>query len=395
MKDIVKFGKYKDKPIAALAQDKEYVEWLLATPWFKQQHGDLYNIVINNFQTPQDTPEHNKIQIKFLEESYIFKFAFVAIGEKLFSFGSSQQDEDWLRILKDLVELYATKYESELENINRSILYDTKCIKNHPGTPAAKMATENLALDENKLKSMESKNCSIQRNIKELIGNFDQQQIKLLSISDLNFESKKSATDVSFKINYGCLACEPLWAIEDKLNKKFYSFQKTFIFTIEIKPQVFDDYPSILRQMKHNNSKYLFISEYNGVGATLEQFKSYFETQGIKVIFESDVDSCELPIFDEYYNFSFFDKLNKILNFETDIKPVNWSIKYEGRKWSEVEVIERNKILPAKISISDGMLMDNESDRINLLNMLFENVGVEKSLDLMEEKLIKKYAKNI
>ena len=34
---IVLFGKYKDQPIEALAQDRPYVEWLCARPWFREK----------------------------------------------------------------------------------------------------------------------------------------------------------------------------------------------------------------------------------------------------------------------------------------------------------------------------------------------------------------------
>ena len=38
------------------------------------------------------------------------------------------------------------------------------------------------------------------------------------------------------------------------------------------------------------------------------------------------------------------------------------------------------------------MLLKTESERIQLLNMLLENIGLEKSLNLVSEDLIKKYA---
>jgi hypothetical protein len=62
-------------------------------------------------------------------------------------------------------------------------------------------------------------------------------------------------------------------------------------YLIEIKPVVSDDFPAVLRQMKLSKAKILFISKYTGIGATKEEFVNYFKTQGIRVVFQSDVDN--------------------------------------------------------------------------------------------------------
>jgi len=74
--EIVPFGKYKGHPIEVLAQDKEYLDWLLAQEWFRSGYQSIYAIVINSFQTPSETPEHNILQAKFLDADYRFKVAY-------------------------------------------------------------------------------------------------------------------------------------------------------------------------------------------------------------------------------------------------------------------------------------------------------------------------------
>jgi hypothetical protein len=61
---------------------------------------------------------------------------------------------------------------------------------------------------------------------------------------------------------------------------------------VEIKPVVGDDYPAVLRQMKRNGSKYLLVREYNGVGATRQQFVDTFKTADIKVVFLDEVNAA-------------------------------------------------------------------------------------------------------
>lgn len=72
MVNIVPFGKYKDRPIEDLLSDVSYVDWLKSQPWFEQKWENIYNIVFNQINTEHsETPEHNLIQSKFLNEDFV------------------------------------------------------------------------------------------------------------------------------------------------------------------------------------------------------------------------------------------------------------------------------------------------------------------------------------
>jgi uncharacterized protein (DUF3820 family) len=76
---IVPFGKYRGQPIEVLRADQQYVDWLMAQDWFRERNPSLYQIIINNFQEPSETPEHNTLQVRFLDEK--FRLAFLtALG---------------------------------------------------------------------------------------------------------------------------------------------------------------------------------------------------------------------------------------------------------------------------------------------------------------------------
>ena len=47
-------------------------------------------------------------------------------------------------------------------------------------------------------------------------------------------------------------------------------------FRIELKPQMGDDFPSVLRQMKRNGADTLVVGVFNAAGATLDQVRSMF-----------------------------------------------------------------------------------------------------------------------
>ena len=74
---IVPFGKYKDRPVTDLLNDPEYLNWCKKQSWF-EKYTIIYNICVN--QTIQTnninacTPEHNKLQNKFLDKKFQLDF---------------------------------------------------------------------------------------------------------------------------------------------------------------------------------------------------------------------------------------------------------------------------------------------------------------------------------
>lgn len=186
--EMVPFGKHKGKPVDALLDDRPYLDWLLAQPWFKEKFGNVYNIVINNGTEPTETPEHNAMQIRFMAEEFRLKFTH-AIG--------------------------------------------------------------------------------------------------LVSV--------KNTTELAFEV--------------DGIDAQFWTTGSRFI-CVEVKPTIGDDYPATLRQIKRYKEirgatkEYfradfcLLLRTYTGIGATESQFREFFKSQGITVVFEHEVDAVVLPAFD-------------------------------------------------------------------------------------------------
>ena len=70
---LIPFGKYKGQPLEILAQDAQYLEWVRNQSWFVEKYPQINTLIINNFQEPSETPEHNKIQGMFLDEDFCLK----------------------------------------------------------------------------------------------------------------------------------------------------------------------------------------------------------------------------------------------------------------------------------------------------------------------------------
>ena len=72
---LVPFGKYKGQPMEVMQMDTRYCEWLATQDWFREQYGNVYNqVIINNSTEPSETPEHNRLQVKFLDQTFVENF---------------------------------------------------------------------------------------------------------------------------------------------------------------------------------------------------------------------------------------------------------------------------------------------------------------------------------
>jgi hypothetical protein len=227
---IVPFGKYKGQPVEILASDPQYVEWLLSQSSIKIKYPDIINVIINNFQVPSETPEHNALQVKFLNESYRIKFA------------------------------------AYVSNISKQHFDRTGLsIKN------------TIEKQEKTIKKRE-----------EIFRSGG------IGLTTGEFEFEKNGLDVEFYVGVDIInrdselskALSKCW--EDK---RVRHNTDGWFYSIEIKPVVSDDFPAVLRQMKVSKAKILFVSKYTGIGATKEEFIQYFKTQDITVVFESDIEN--------------------------------------------------------------------------------------------------------
>jgi hypothetical protein len=185
---ILEFGKYKGQPVEVLEHDEQYKEWVLNQPWFKDRYPKVYNVIINNFCEPSSTPEHNKMQARFLDEDFRVAFCHV-------------------------INIYAyCGYFSYQIN-----------------------------------------------------GYGDIYTIDLLE------DFGRISPRVKFEDN----------GVDVKLDGRI---------KVEIKPIVADDYPQVLRQIKRSGCKYLLVGQYLGIGVNQKTFVKFFRNEGIKIIFEHEVD---------------------------------------------------------------------------------------------------------
>lgn len=277
---IVPFGKYRGKPIEAMLQDPSYCEWFMSQPEMRQKYQNVYQVIINNFGEPSETPESNEMQAKFLSADFRQKFA-LAINSNFNNFAN----EDGMM---SAVNFAASDIHQLIVEMD---------IKNSQGE--LNNSWQWVARGENESGT-------------ELYDAV----INLIETESTAPEFETEGTDVAFSIT-GCgfgyyRICQRLagdkWVENNTWNRKadYYDrhlskaekqciWQSRFSLRIEIKPEVGDDYPAILRQMRRSKSNVLFTRDYTGIGVDEATFVEYFSTQGIKVIFERDVINQAIP----------------------------------------------------------------------------------------------------
>ncbi len=255
MPTTVPFGKYKGKPIEVLANDPEYVKWILSQQNIKSRYPEIISIVINNFQTPSETPEHNAIQVKFIDPVYRLKFAnFVSKFPK-------KDFEETLLSIKEAVNKYLEKTYSISINLSYVVFEQSQ--------------------DDGELEVLEKRN----ELAKQLLENAGGVKLKT---TEVIFES--NGLDVLFSVSIDVInENSRVVKLYQECEIDYKTYQRRYL--IEIKPVVSDDFPAVLRQMKLSGAKILFLSKYTGIGAKQEEFVKYFETQGINVVFESDIEN--------------------------------------------------------------------------------------------------------
>jgi hypothetical protein len=61
------------------------------------------------------------------------------------------------------------------------------------------------------------------------------------------------------------------------------------------------------------------------------------------------------------------------------MKPIEWDIRREGRRWSHEDFDQRIYQAPEKIEFVNG-IFSSERERLNVLGMLLENLGIDRAI---------------
>jgi len=238
--NVVPFGKYKGRLIEELlTDDPAYLQWLVAQDWFRSKFVTLHQIIINRGAEPEETHEHNALQVLFLDKEFCRRFL-----RHLYP--------DW------------EKLSSKTENT----------------FGASALTSSRHRYPANALRGCMASNTSS-------IGT------KLATASDMSLPSvarrPNSLSCSTHKRSLGADVLLTARATAVAKNSRVWAIDYLDTTTIEIKPTVSDDYPAVLRQMRRARTRVLFLEQYTGKGASREQFIQTFKTARIEVVFRDEV----------------------------------------------------------------------------------------------------------
>jgi hypothetical protein len=303
--DIVPFGKYRGQPIEVLRSDPGYVQWLLGQDWVRDRFAAIHTLIVNNFGAPAETPEHNALQAKFLDDGFCINVLAALEWEPAINYvpwaqqaqnkiGAAEQQLAKLR--ETLAE--AEDFEEPAEDDDCGWL-----------TPTLEEAFPEFAQGydpqgHTSADTLEDVQANIASAIDDCLSDIDHLAEELSeSRGWLGHEFEVRGWDVH------------LWAqrdpddeiydwTPDRTRRIIAAWAAGIEVWAELKPALGDDYPAILRQMKANDvkpisellrragvtaspldgEKVLIFDRFTASGASLDQVKAIFAASGFTVL---------------------------------------------------------------------------------------------------------------
>jgi uncharacterized protein (DUF3820 family) len=294
--NVVPFGKYKGRSIEELlVEDPGYLQWLAGQDWFRAKFTILHQVIINRGAEPEETPEHNALQVKFLDDDFCLRFlACIAPKYRDLAFATlrSAHQHD-VKLIGNAI----TSEQKSLEETKARVIRDEADLAN--SSPQAVPDRRYWLGGTKKKRDLHIARIDyLFRLQKEFVTPVEELEILI----DRNFEER--GVDVILKFSAKSAQHDIRVNTPFDLDLRWYNYddrggamggweelcRSLGSFHIELKPTIGDDYPAVLRQMKRNGSDVLLVGQFVGQGATREQFIKTFATASIRVVFADDVN---------------------------------------------------------------------------------------------------------
>lgn len=274
--DIVPFGKYRGQPVEVLQQDQGYCEWLMGQDWLQQRYPSLRTIIINNFQEPEETPEHNAMQAQLLDGRFRVALAKLVMRDR---FPSTH--------LETLIDAVPATFEAMGADVVIGTFADA-CIK---GAVVHREKDPDLFAENASRIRLDAKG-----DIEFLDGQIRRKETALSYASGATRQELEDELDtLRKKRDFKCETVRRLESDDLIYDAEIYATE----IGVEIKPAMGDDYPAVIRQIRAMNKRLrraLVLGTYTGSGAKLDQVREMFAASGIAVVLVSEIDELASAI---------------------------------------------------------------------------------------------------
>lgn len=251
-----------------------------------------------NFGSPESTPEHNRLQNKFLDEDFCLQFAL-----HLYPDCEAQ--------IKRVTSAEAIR-QAWQTNVALRIAHRYKQRGRpwvSPDKPRSALAEKYVQLKTDVLKELKHDissiviNCMSARNeTPRYVGDPTSSPATtigrvwepVIKVEDIRFEA--AGADVQFGLSgyIESIIGQQIYGETPSSRLCYFRFPERG-FRIEVKPFVGDDYPVILLAMVANQCNALLVDRFEADGASWEQLKKIFAGHRIRVALLEDVLLTEIP----------------------------------------------------------------------------------------------------
>jgi len=305
---LVSFGKYEGQPITTLINDTNYFNFLKNQEWFKKKYPIIYNICLNQTITTNNqnekTPEHNKLQNLFLDETNQIKLLNLVLGKIGRRFKEKFEllisDKDFLGNFDNSTLEYwvcgekKNSYNNQLNNSDSGwILPEFNSSLKDSNIIFEDVYNWDFILYYDDCQTIRFETNYIKKNekTKEYLYNILE---KYDFIKDNFSESPRVL---------GTWIHEKECKIENKYSVSITAVAYDYMICCELKPILGDDYPCVLRKLKtqinliKNDRKFeesycifiLIIGSFTSIHTTKEQLITIFKQSKIKIIFTDKI----------------------------------------------------------------------------------------------------------
>lgn len=242
---IVPFGKHKGKTVGELLErDPDYARWLTAQGWLAERFAELHAAILSRGAGSDDSPEHNALQGRFLAPVFRAAFVLAATG----SAEVSRCRQGW--------------FESDRREAARVI----ETCRGNVSFYEDRVATYSICPDGQPAISAAGKLKVAQDKLAAAQLEFDRVPLPVFS-SSVCFEARGIDVVLTWHPGHRELS-------------------------VEIKPSLGEDFPSVMRQMARLRVGHLLIETYNGRALSLDQVRAMFAANHCKLVTLREVEAC-------------------------------------------------------------------------------------------------------
>lgn len=236
---VVPFGKHKGKTVAELVTvDPAYADWISAQGWVADRFAELHAAIVTRGAGSDDTPEHNALQARFLDDSFA--------AATLECCASSFLADIKFRTARDI--FVADMWKSGTLDYNTKWDFDR------------------IHDDDQQLEFLATTRAEVLRNSGLFL--FTSRKFEVLGV------------DVVISFGYA------------KAEADAYLRVSGFSVKVELKPAMGDDYPSVMRQMKRLGAGVLVVGKYTGRGVSEVQLRQMFSASGLQITFVQEIEEA-------------------------------------------------------------------------------------------------------